>query len=204
MLLNENILMATARDKVQQLGFWDDEVKNVSHDKIVLWVHANAEMLARKYIKEFLPDYHHDVLQANWTSSELRIPAGEKLINLPLPPEKPTNLVYRVTLEKVIQQHSENGRILPRILGYADALISWSTPSAVWDVQDKCWQITGSQYSILVEVKSTLPSLGELMRQINLYRLVYRDVIVVAPDDSLSPILKDQKVMFVKHNEKFE
>lgn len=53
---------------------------------------------------------------------------------------------------------------------------------------------------ILVEVKSAMPTLGELMRQINLYRTAFKGpVVVVSPDASFADILKEQRVTFVKY-----
>ena len=53
---------------------------------------------------------------------------------------------------------------------------------------------------ILVEAKSELPTLGELMRQINLYRTAFDGkVVVVSPDDTFADILKEQGVTFIKY-----
>ncbi len=44
-----------------------------------------------------------------------------------------------------------------------------------------------------------MPSLGELMRQLNLYRLVYRDVVVVSPDASYQDLLREQGMLFMPY-----
>jgi hypothetical protein len=53
---------------------------------------------------------------------------------------------------------------------------------------------------LLVEAKSVLPTVGELMRQIQLYRTAFGGkIVVVSPDDSYSNILSEQGVTFVKY-----
>ena len=53
---------------------------------------------------------------------------------------------------------------------------------------------------VLVEVKSKLPTLGELMRQINLYRTAHKGpIVVVSPDDSFQELLAGQRVLFLKY-----
>jgi hypothetical protein len=45
-----------------------------------------------------------------------------------------------------------------------------------------------------------MPTVGELMRQINLYRTAFGGkFVVVSPDDSRADILKEQGVTFVKY-----
>ncbi len=74
------------------------------------------------------------------------------------------------------------------------------TPSLCGD-NDEPFQVWfGGKDRILVEVKSKLPTLGELMRQINLYREAHRGkVVVVSPDDSYVEVLKTQDVLFLKY-----
>lgn len=191
--------MASAREKIPQLGLWDDEVGKTSHDEIVLWAHKNAEILVRKYISDFNPYGHESLLLPDWQCSELKIPKGMTLSDLPPLPLKPTKLVHTVAIEKVIERRPEFGHSLPRSLGYADLVISWSSLEVHWDSDDSQWHITGSPFALLVEAKTVMPTLGELMRQLNTYRLVYKNVIVIAADDSLAEILKDQKISFFKY-----
>ena len=53
--------------------------------------------------------------------------------------------------------------------------------------------------SLLAEAKTVMPSLDELMRQLNLYRVVYRDVVVVSPDASYQELLREQRILFVQY-----
>lgn len=46
-------------------------------------------------------------------------------------------------------------------------------------------------FKTFIEVKSELPTVGELMRQHNLYRQSCSQVIVVVPDDRYAAILAE-------------
>jgi len=56
---------------------------------------------------------------------------------------------------------------------------------------------------IYIEVKTTIPSYGELVRQLNMYRdgLSIDDVytLVISPDDRFASALKDQGILFYKY-----
>lgn len=190
--------MGSAREKLPQLGFWDEEVPKRSHDSMVLWAHANAERLVRQYLAAFPSRDYGAALSETWGSVSITVRSGEKLTALPPLPAKPRELVEKKALEYVLQQYPENvnGRSLPRILGYADLVIFWTDPTVEWG-DDQNWHLSGRRRQILVEAKTVWPSIGELMRQINLYRLVCQDVIVVAPDATHADILREQGVLVV-------
>lgn len=192
--------MASAREKIPQLGLWDDEVPKLSHDAVVLWAYENAQQLVQSYLTTFPKKDYHKTFSETWDSSVIINNSGRSLADLPPLPEKPTRLHGKKTLEQVIEQYPEhvNGRSLPRILGYGDLLITWSTPRVEW--HNEQWCVSHREAgSLLVEAKTVMPSLGELMRQLNLYRLVYRDVVVVSPDASYQELLREQGILFVQY-----
>ena len=191
--------MASKRDKTAQIGFWDDEVSKPSHDEITIWAYQNSAEIVKQYVTEFLPKEVKRILSSEWTREHCRAylrGMNVDLVDLPL---KPNVLVKSRVIEHVIQQYPDNSRSLPRILGYGDLLIVWNDECLDWDDKDKKWLIHNEVHHLLVEVKSILPTLGELMRQVNLYRQVYRNVAVVAPDASYSSILKEQGILFVPY-----
>jgi hypothetical protein len=56
------------------------------------------------------------------------------------------------------------------------------------------------EYNIGVEVKTEIPVLGDLIRQIQFYRkYVTGSWIIVSPDDRSSSILKEQGIYFFKY-----
>ncbi|KQZ47494.1 hypothetical protein [Massilia sp. Root1485] len=62
-------------------------------------------------------------------------------------------------------------------------------------LDDQQWHVTGRGQRLLVEAKTVMPSLGELMRQLNLYRLVYSDVVVLTPDTTHTQLLLEQGIL---------
>ncbi len=194
-------ILPSAREKIPQLGLWDDEVPKPSHDAIVLWAYANADQIVHSFLAAFPKRDYADLFNKNWHSNVIINNSGLALADLPSLPEKPTKLHGKKTLEKVIEQYPEysNGRSLPRILGYGDLVITWSTPRVEWE--DDQWHVSYREAgSLLIEAKTVMPSMGELMRQLNLYRLVYRDVVVVSPDVSYADLLREQGMLFVRYN----
>lgn len=92
---------------------------------------------------------------------------------------------------------------MERIVGYADLLIETELPvvaprykaGATWgavdifDGFDLTWSRDREAPCILVEAKLVLPTVGELMRQIQLYRTAFLGKFVfVSPDDSYAQI----------------
>ncbi|MFZ6758141.1 hypothetical protein ACO0K9_13105 [Undibacterium sp. Ji50W] len=193
--------MASAREKLPQLGLWDSEVSKPNHDTITLWAHKHAEMLARQYVTTYadhfnergidlLPDWPHALLERN---PELGMP----------PPKCPT-LVSKRELEAVLRGRSEGASRYNPILGYGDLLLHCEA-HVLGTIESerprkKEWWVETMRFQILVEVKTELPTLGELMRQLNLYRESVRHVIVVAPDEKYAELLSEQGILFVRYD----
>ena len=102
---------------------------------------------------------------------------------------------------------------MERIVGYADLLIETQFPRVEsiykkansWDEFGifESFELTWSSDRmprILIEAKSVLPTVGELMRQIQLYRTAFRgNFVVVSPDDRYAQILAEQGVTFIQY-----
>jgi hypothetical protein len=113
-------------------------------------------------------------------------------------------------LEYVLSSNTGYRDRLNRIIGYADLIIrleipeitprfASGRPSGSGEVPN-AFEVTWDRGSlILVEAKSVLPTLGELMRQIRLYLTAFDGpVVVVAPDAKYAEILAEQRVAFVQ------
>lgn len=72
-----------------------------------------------------------------------------------------------------------------------------------WELTEKRlpdWDTKYYQQAVYFEVKSTIPSLGELIRQINTYReYVKSPFVIVSPDDRFIEPLKSQGIRFYKY-----
>lgn len=214
--------MAKSREKIQQLGFWDAEVSKPDHDAVCLWAYDNAETVLRAVCP--------DRFDRPWLKSEVdpgrsdeRGQKREDLVReFAKANPRPNPRVVKKTLEYVLRSYTGYQDRMEKIVGYADLLLETELPCihskyrpadtrGADDVFDG-FQLGWSRKfdwtrpyveapRILVEAKSVLPTVGELMRQINLYRTAFRDkFVVVSPDDSFAEILTEQGVTFIKYN----
>lgn len=205
--------MAKSREKVQQLGFWDAEVTKPDHDTICLWAYKNAELVFRAACPEL---FDHP-----WMSDEIHVTrphtdgaahAKAKAFADLNPRTDPR--ITKKTIEYVLMSYTGHGKNLEKIVGYADLLLETEIPQIFTTFKENPngygedefdgfalgWSRRNDAPRILVEVKSVLPTVGELMRQINLYRTAFGGrFIVISPDDSYAQILKEQDVTFIKY-----
>lgn len=201
--------MAKTRAKVQQHGFWDPEVSVNKHDEICIWAHEHALNIFRAVCpKDF---------DRNWVKGDLPEELRSDQNALALAREfqektpRPVPRIKAKKLEYVLHSYSGYQDKVERLVGYADLLITTELPCLypIRDYDSIAYgksQLTGFRLqwnqgpSILVEAKSTMPTLGELMRQINLYRTAFRGlIVVVSPDDQFQSILADQDVSFIRY-----
>jgi hypothetical protein len=196
--------MAKSREKTQQIGLWDDQVSTNKHDEICLWVYQNSERI----VKNLIPEQ----FDRPWNESDIssaQIDAYKKHIDDFSKTNKRKNPeIVGKFLEKVLLTSGTNN--YSRIVGYADVTIQVSIPKIECDriyPNDAHHGITtglvesNSFESFLIEVKSIFPTIGELMRQLNLYRTVFKGKIcVVAPDCQFKKILKEQNIEFIKYD----
>lgn len=206
--------MAKSREKVnQQLGFWDVEVTKPDHDTICLWAYKNAETIFRAACPEL---FDHP-----WMTDEVHFPhdhrdeAAKALAKAFADANpRPAPRITKKTLEYVLTSYTGHGNKLERIVGYADLVLETEIPCIVpnykanpnkygddlFDGFALAWSRRNDAPRILVEAKSVMPTVGELMRQINLYRTAFGGrFVVVSPDDSYADILNEQGVTFVKY-----
>jgi len=162
------------RQKLVQSGLWDNEVSLPGHDAIVHWAYRNAEKVAA----------HAIVLigkKGRYSLAELQ--------------EKGhlTECTFKVRAREL----EAKLRADRREVGYADLLIRARFPDkSSTHLADLGIHYPEGEFSILVECKAKLPTLGELMRQMNAYREVHRDAVVVARDAAYREILREQGIGF--------
>ncbi len=205
--------MAKSREKIQQLGFWDAEVSRPDHDAVCLWAYEKAESIVRMTCP--------DIFDRSWNNQEISfgtLRTDKNAIELGMAfaaaTPRPNPRVFRKTLEYVLRSYTGHERQLERIVGYADILIQTEIPIVtpkyvpnqtpyaddIFDGYEITWSQGRDAPVLLVEAKSVLPTVGELMRQIQLYRTAFGGkIVVVSPDDSYSNILSEQGVTFVKY-----
>lgn len=189
--------MSRMREKLPQIGLWDTEVPRPDHDAICMWVYDNAEAVMRLAFPTFERDWRDDDFENHGFG-----PAEGALDRARVAYPRPTPRIAERVLEYVIQREPAYARGTGQIIGYADLLIRLELPALVVPHQRGEYELRWHQSErakVLVEVKSVLPTLGELMRQLNLYRTAhFGPVLVVSPDARYAGVLAEQGIAFVQ------
>lgn len=178
----------------------------------------SKEIAERRERQQRLAVSNHDSEKARAAKLAVEIPSLEvevaRLRSLPPLGEPPTAelVVNSYRVEVPLGNGNERSNM---VVGYLDASALVRVPTGLeirggrdgddysFDLKrwsDPSWFIEGHQASVTVEVKTSIPSFGELMRQLNTYRYYSRAVIVVvAPDDRFAADLKVEGIHFVKY-----
>lgn len=130
--------------------------------------------------------------QIEWASKPVEIP--------PSPSKKPPVRITKKQWEKPIKSNDY-------IVGFVDMVVHFALPKITLSMKlsENGWKAEwGAVYSaenrIDFEVKTEIPSLGELIRQINMYKSYgAKNIFVVAPDDTHREILQEQGIGFIKY-----
>ena len=197
--------MARAREKLPQIGFWDAEVALPKHDDICTWIYENADDVLRTLYPE-----HFD---RDWKSSDFSHATGVETTDIGAAflaaTPRPNPKIVKKELEPVLRSYSGYNRNVERIVGYGDVLLTYMFPTVenIYDPKILSnrdavigYQISGDGYQVLLEAKTVLPTLGELMRQLNLYATAFTGKqAVISPDDRYATILREQGYGFMTY-----
>jgi hypothetical protein len=206
--------MGRSRDKVAQIGLWDEQVVRPEHDAICLWAYSHALAIAR----EVLPS----AFARGWEPGDVdyvgfdRVPgradaARELAEAFQRANTRPEPRVHSRSLECVLTSHTGYRDAYQKIVGYADLVVQLALPVVVaqWERRPEGevlqgftigWRSDADRYTLVVEAKSQMPTVGELLRQINLYRTaMHGSYVVVAPDCNYTEVLREQGVAFVRY-----
>jgi len=190
--------MARARDKTAQIGLWDSEVALPKHDDMCMWVFDHAEDVLRALRPQ--------LFRPNWLDREFDSRASPEVIAefRASTPRTPPFIAQR-ELEAALVPRNEPGRggggwRAP--VGYGDVLLTYTAPCPSPDYGSsdviQRFDVYPEKLQLLIEVKTVLPTLGELMRQLNLYATAFRGLqAVVAPDDRYADILREHGFGFL-------
>lgn len=112
-------------------------------------------------------------------------------------PTEPPNKTIEI-IEKVWESPILSGKYM---VGFADmkVLVSVDYLSFKFDFGFPEWDVRSQVRNFLFEVKPTIPSVGELIRQIRMYQEYQGGkYVVVSPDDRFVSVLADQGIKFLK------
>lgn len=95
---------------------------------------------------------------------------------------------------KILETTYYNSTRREQIVGFLDLFVNYMKDSNTVEHQ---WP------SVYFEIKTSIPSVGDLLRQLKFYRhyLQGRDIVVVCPDDSCADIIQEQGYYFYKYQD---
>lgn len=190
----------------QRFGFKDEDLKKPLHDEIMLWLDKNAEAIIL------------EIEGSEWSERKvirqleyLNIAAKEEGVEVPEvgdPPPKPKPELLKKQWEYTV----ESGNF---VVGFIDMALTYTVfdlwiKGIKWDNKPKGiesapeWFVGHGRKTIFLEVKTSIRSLGELIRQIRLYQnyLKEKKFVVVSPEDQHVDTLESQGIGFIKYSEK--
>jgi hypothetical protein len=111
--------------------------------------------------------------------------------------------VVRKIWEHVLFAESHNSRNTSSIVGYIDLLIEIESENSIPNIN---YRSQGLLVPFYFEIKTSIPSLGDLIRQLRFYQYYLgfnRDYpfVIVCSDDSHKKILNDQGYYFYKYED---
>src|SRR5882724_8733390 len=191
----------------EKFGFVDEELKTPQHDAMLIWIDQQAEELVQEYFS----------IPATWSEDAIarvrseadkivrnRVRLTQQWAGLGEPPPRKLVIKKKIWESPIV---TEKGFAV----GFADMEVlvqlqdSLSCEYAVnFNQEDGLpeWCCKTSAESVVFEAKTSIRSVGELIRQIRLYQ-EYRKghYIVVSPDDRFADVLRGQGIQFVKYED---
>ncbi len=207
--------MATPKAQTlqQHFGFQDKDLTTPKHDEIMMWLIDNIEKIL------YSPSWQ-DRLKRLWeikfeeVCSFIKHSGGENIYQQIYPqliqqaPKPDTIAIEKISRQWEYPIVDKNAKSNTRyVIGFIDLHVSFKIkePSASYGNTGnsiKDWDYGTCLKDILInfEVKTNIPSLGELLRQINLYKTYNNNkFVVVSPDDRFQSQLQSQGVGFLKY-----
>lgn len=187
------------KDKKTLARMADEDLRTPSHDAIMLWLHENVEQICRSLLAEGL-DSHRSKFE-----SAIKKLAGDDLAVVMADYGK-EEFAYVVRISSKWEAPIRSGNVM---VGFVDLLAEVSgscspwvyKPSGYGNPKPEARWSDGYNKIIAFEVKTSIRSIGETIRQINTYRAYMRSATqfcIVSPDDRFRAILESQDILFVK------
>ena len=193
---------------LSRFGFQDGDLKTPQHDEMMLWLdehHAEivGRLVGREWSQRPATIEEMEAAREAWMAQRARRGYGlftieqfeEAWPGLVAHPPKIGARIKRVTWEVPVM----SGKFT---VGFIDMVVDWvaTTSASFGDMGQMLWVKDDAGGEVCFEVKSSIPSLGELIRQIRMYEPhVDGDFVVVCADDRFAVPLKRQGIGFVTY-----
>jgi hypothetical protein len=169
----------------ERFGFADEDLKTTKHDDIMLWVDINIVDIIEK------SDFHREIIN-RWCRGIDKF--GIEVYNTF------QNDIYKIENYKKIWEYpiSNEGKNM-LVIGFIDMKLECKMKLPDYDVK-KILFGRDVDLNYYIEVKTEIKSLGELFRQIQLYKSYKNgNYIIVSPDDKYKKIIEEQGLYFIKY-----
>jgi hypothetical protein len=186
---------------LSRMGFSDGDLTTPLHDEIMFWLDAGlrtGDLMNSVHEQLWEPAALQDLQRCHWSN--------EMELRQSIPWKKETRekaVCSRVTWEQAVVTGKDN----KFIVGYVDLAVEIVAvfPQIELTHGPACWSVPGTAnpqnpIRCSFEVKSRIPSLGEVIRQIRTYQAYnFSHWFVVCPDDRFAAALKEQGIQFLKY-----
>lgn len=179
----------------QKFGFQDKDLSTPAHDALMVWLDGNVE-------QALLQDYPQTWLQSEIDEAIAWAPRDCTWLPKDWQPEQPPQRPRKVWIKDKVWERpvfGRNGFMIGFVdmsvtLGYEKMVLTYGRYGSLPE-----WSAVNEEALYLFEVKPSIPSVGELIRQIRMYQpYLPGNYFVVSPDDRFASILAGQKIDFLK------
>lgn len=208
----------SAKTMIERAGFRDPDLGSPKHDAIIKWIEANLDAVLQESVKHeswsqeniekriasahsimFKTPLERDIATNPNIQKALKLFGGEVVNGQPcepplatIPDERPITVLDRKWEYAITQRGS--------IVGFVDYAVHARIPVLALSEEGGCkWNVVTADEKVFFEAKTSIKSIGELIRQIRYYQNFQRGIyVVVSPDDSCQETLRNQGIKFVK------
>ena len=182
----------------QRFGFQDPDLSSPKHDKLIIWLDQEIPTIVDKILKR-PPRKYYSASYSHYSP----IPSAKlkeyDMAGIENYPDNNEEIKITKTWESPILSGSYT-------IGFCDMYVEvkavWEGKDIVFDYRDKIEKAENSylELDLYFEVKPTIPSLGELIRQIRMYESYTEggQWFVVSPDTRFCTLIEGQNIKFIE------
>ena len=179
----------------QRFGFQDKDLTTPKHDEIMMWLDENII-----YILELLGIKSDIQMKQQKCVSEsvMRSPKHNDLTEKLKDEAKNISICNDLSTLKIKKTWEYPITSNSYIIGFVD--LNVKIFFTINEFNGDEWSSYEDWFTLNFEVKTTIPSLGELFRQINMYREYDKSrFIIVSPDNKFCEQIESQGLKFLKY-----
>lgn len=197
-----------AKTLQERFGFSDPDLKTPKHDAIMLWLDGEMENILAERCHGSVWKFIASV-DGSWFGRSDREVFGEAdALMEQLGPQAMRDLAISGSPSLSVKKTWECPILNKNYtIGFADMRVRWSAQvvdmrfvysSPLRHLESRISE--REEHPVYFEVKPSIPSAGELLRQIRMYQTYteYAKWFVVSPDDRFRSIIEEQGVGFIK------